>query len=77
MKLKKKYLHDHKIKYDEKKDRFVETEYLVQEDVRPITIQSGWIRLCNKLIFTSDKELTQKLCLEKQVGIGCPSEHKH
>ena len=74
MKLKKDYIDtNRKIIYDNQKDRYVEGEYLIKKDVRPITIQSGWIRLCNKLIFGKNKVLTNKLCLEKQIGIGCPS----
>ena len=72
-KIKRNYINNQPIRYDNEHDRYVENEYLVKVDIRPITIQIGWIRLCNRLVFHTNKQLTTKLCLEKQVGIGCPS----
>ena len=66
-------MENNKIKYDDITERYYETPYLTTEDVRPITIQSGWIRLCNRLVFSSNRLLTKQLCLDKQIGIGCPS----
>ena len=72
-KIKKKYKDNKPIRYDREHDRYFENEYLITIDVRPITIQMGWIRLCNRIIFNSNKQLAKKLCLDKQIGIGCPS----
>ena len=72
-KLKFEHLEKNKIKYDDITQRYYETPFVTKEDVRPITIQNGWIRLCNRLIFSSNRSLTKQLCLEKQIGIGCPS----
>ena len=72
-KIKKIYNNDQPIRYDDIHDRYFENDYLIKIDIRPITIQLGWIRLCNRIIFNCNKHLAKKLCLDKQVGIGCPS----
>ena len=72
-KIKKDYTNNQPIRYDNIHDQYFENDYLIKIDIQPITIQLGWIRLCNRILFNSNKQLTEKLCLRNQVGIGCPS----
>ena len=70
VKEKRKYKDGIIIVWNEVDEKYDYNEYMVNQDIRPINIQSVIIRLCNKMVFMSNGQLTKQLCLEHQIGVG-------
>ena len=67
---KKEYKDGIVVVWNEFEDKYNYNDCIIHSDIRPINIQSVIIRLCNKMVFMANPQLSKQLCLQHQIGIG-------